>query len=91
HQELAEPDTSEQLFCKGRSCAKCHKCHDWHFDGDQDTWNWICNYKNWNSKDWDRWDNDCVYEHFVKRNDATCRRSSPRPLRDSHLCRCQRH
>ncbi|CAF1303603.1 unnamed protein product [Rotaria sp. Silwood1] len=71
HQEFAAPGACEELNCKGRLCAKCHKCRDWHFDGDQGTWNWIQNYKNWSSEDCERW-NSGVYACFKKRTGATC-------------------
>ncbi len=36
------------------------------------TWRWIQNYKNWNLDDWERYDNDGVYNDFKKRPGATC-------------------
>ncbi|CAF3889685.1 unnamed protein product [Adineta steineri] len=45
-QEFAAPGTCKELRCEGRPCAKCHKCRDYHFCGDQDQWNWVCNHKN---------------------------------------------
>ncbi|CAF3590864.1 unnamed protein product [Adineta steineri] len=70
-QEFAAPEACEQLLCKGRPCTKCHKCRDWHFDGDQETWNWICNYKNWRKVDEDRWRKGAS-NLLEKRIDATC-------------------
>ena len=70
-QEFATPDSSKKLDCKGRPCAKCQKCRDWHFNGDQKTWNWLCNFKNWDKNDRDRWRRD-YRELFTKRNGATC-------------------
>ncbi|CAF5114319.1 unnamed protein product, partial [Rotaria sp. Silwood1] len=61
----------EPLNCLGHPCAKCHKCRDWHFNGDQATWNWVCNNKSWKDEDWKRW-NDVAYECFTKRSGATC-------------------
>ncbi|CAF1371020.1 unnamed protein product [Adineta steineri] len=73
-QEFAAPGTCEELDCKGRPCAKCHRCRDWHFTGDQDKWNWFCNYENWQDVDYNRWRNG-AYELFTKRVDATCGRN----------------
>ncbi|CAF0934920.1 unnamed protein product [Adineta steineri] len=70
-QEFAAPEACEQLLCKGHPCAKCHKCRDWHFNGDQETWNWICNYKNWRKVDEDRWRKGAS-NLLEKRIDATC-------------------
>ncbi|CAF1487582.1 unnamed protein product [Adineta steineri] len=71
-QEFAASGACEQFQCGGRPCAKCHKCRDWHFSGDQDSWNWVCNHKNWNDVDWRRWYNDREYKFFTKRGGATC-------------------
>ncbi|CAF2028488.1 unnamed protein product, partial [Rotaria magnacalcarata] len=71
-QEFAAPGTCAELRCKGRPCAQCHKCRDWHFTGNHDKWNWVCNFKNWKGDDWQRW-NDGDYKLFKKRTDgATC-------------------
>ncbi|CAF1314460.1 unnamed protein product [Adineta steineri] len=69
-QEFAAPGTFKELLCKGHSCAKCHKCRDWHFTGDQDTWNWVCNYENWKVEDKNRW---CIgsWKFFTKLNDGS--------------------
>ncbi|CAF3062888.1 unnamed protein product, partial [Rotaria sp. Silwood2] len=61
-----------ELSCKGRPCARCHKCRDWHFKGDQATWNWICNWENFTREDWNRWSNDRIDDLFEKRSGATC-------------------
>ncbi|CAF1448231.1 unnamed protein product, partial [Adineta steineri] len=80
-QEFAAPSTFKKLNCNGRPCAKCHKCRDWHFTGDQDTWNWVCNYKNWKEKDTNRWHgngymlftySDGDWKFFTK-HDASCK------------------
>ncbi len=70
--EFAEPGKCEQLSCEGRPCAKCHKCRDWHFTGDHDTWKWITNCKNWDADDLARYNRDRTWELFKKRGDATC-------------------
>ncbi|CAF0985369.1 unnamed protein product [Adineta steineri] len=70
-EEFAALDTCIELDCKGCPCAKCHKCRDWHFTGDQGTWDWVCNYKNWKKVDEDRWYNG-DYTLFTKRDGATC-------------------
>ncbi|CAF1304855.1 unnamed protein product [Adineta steineri] len=70
-QEFATLEACEQLLCKGHPCTKCHKCRDWHFNGDQETWNWICNYKNWRKMDEDRWRKGAS-NLLEKRIDATC-------------------
>ncbi|CAF0995043.1 unnamed protein product [Rotaria sordida] len=67
--------SGEELNCGGRSCARCHKCRDWHFTGNQATWNWLCNYKNWQQKDKNRWLNDRIEKLFEKRDGATCHHS----------------
>ncbi|CAF0766312.1 unnamed protein product [Adineta steineri] len=72
-QEFAALGTCKQLYCKGHPCAKCHKCRDWHYNGDQDTWNWICSYENWGKVDENRWYNG-AYKLFTKRDAATCHR-----------------
>ncbi|CAF1931260.1 unnamed protein product [Rotaria magnacalcarata] len=73
--------SGNQLRCKGRPCAKCKKCRDWHFNGDDETWRWVCNWENWTKADEKRW-YDGGWKCFTKRNDgATCRRDL-RNLRD---------
>ncbi|CAF4049145.1 unnamed protein product, partial [Adineta steineri] len=69
-QEFADPGTCEEPYCQGRPCAKCHKCRDWHFSGNQKQWIWIRNYKNWKKVDTDRWHG--AYEFFTKRHGASC-------------------
>ncbi|CAF0838467.1 unnamed protein product [Adineta steineri] len=71
-QEFAAPGVCERLFCEGRPCSKCHKCRDWHFNGDHDTWNWVFNWRNWVKADEDRWCNNRA-KLLTKRDDATCR------------------
>ncbi|CAF0790531.1 unnamed protein product [Adineta steineri] len=71
-QEFTAPGTYTGLRCKGRPCAKCHKCCDWHFTGDQDKWNWVCTWRHWEKVDEDRWDNDDCCNLFKKPVDATC-------------------
>ncbi|CAF3789996.1 unnamed protein product [Adineta steineri] len=66
-QEFAAPGTCEELFCSGRPCAKCHNCSDWHFTGDQTTWQWVCNYKSWKEADVKLW-HDGRYKLFTKRD-----------------------
>ncbi|CAF1232398.1 unnamed protein product [Adineta steineri] len=61
------------LDCGGDPCGNCGKCHDWHFTGDQEKWDWICNYKNWIQVDKERW-NDGDYNLFQKRPGAACSR-----------------
>ncbi|CAF1393676.1 unnamed protein product [Rotaria sordida] len=92
-QEFAAPGTCEKLGCGGRPCAKCHKCRDWHFSGDQATWNWIRNWQNWDSKDWERWSRDRIYNLFSKRDGATCFRFSIffRFSIGFHVCICELH
>ncbi|CAM4912388.1 unnamed protein product, partial [Rotaria socialis] len=29
----------------------------WHFNGDDETWRWVCNWQNWTQADKDRWIN----------------------------------
>lgn len=63
--------SDNKLSCRGRTCAECHQCRDWHFTGDQDTWEWICLRSTWTKLDEDLW---CIgrYKLFEKRIDATC-------------------
>ena len=65
------PSDECKLDCKSRPCAKCHKCRDWHFSGDQESWNWVCNYENWTDQDWNLW-NRGRYQLFTERDGATC-------------------
>ncbi|CAM4831558.1 unnamed protein product [Rotaria magnacalcarata] len=66
--------SGKELDCDGRPCAKCKKCRDWHFNGDDETWRWVCNWENWTKADEKRW-YDGGWKCFTKRNDgATCRR-----------------
>ncbi|CAF1498800.1 unnamed protein product [Adineta steineri] len=61
---------SQELGCGGCSCAECHKCCDWHFIGNQNEWNCVCNYQNWGDTDWDDWcDGSILFEKF---DGATC-------------------
>ncbi|CAF1429283.1 unnamed protein product [Adineta steineri] len=84
-QESVVHATCKELYCEGRSCFKCHKCGDWHFSGDQEQWNWVCNYKNWKNDDVNRWrygdkkrltKHDAGYKLFTLRDGATCRDDS---------------
>ncbi|CAF3670368.1 unnamed protein product [Rotaria sp. Silwood1] len=69
--EFAAPGTCKKLDCRGRPCAKCYKCRDWHFTGDQGTWNWLCNWENWGPADQNRWYAG-AYQCLTKRDGATC-------------------
>ncbi|CAF1505560.1 unnamed protein product [Adineta steineri] len=101
--EFATPGTCKKLYCKGHPCAKCHKCRDWHFTGDQDQWNRVWNFGNWKIADWYRWICDNYYQLFTKRDDATCRLGDLRGFRSSgfrsiiyhldisHACLCEKH
>ncbi|CAF4620055.1 unnamed protein product [Rotaria socialis] len=71
--EFAEGTNKIRLVCNGRPCAQCFQCRDWHFEGDEETWTWISNYRKWNDEDEDRWYSDAVYECFTKRDDAMCK------------------
>ncbi|CAM4843959.1 unnamed protein product, partial [Rotaria magnacalcarata] len=97
--------SGKQLDCKGRPCAKCKKCRDWHFNGDDETWRWVCNWKNWTKADEKRWD-DGGWKCFTKRNDgATCDFDSVYVYSSDvsvsryvyvllllyHICLCDRH
>ncbi|CAF4555097.1 unnamed protein product [Rotaria socialis] len=84
-----------KLDCDGRPCAKCKKCRDWHFNGDDETWRWVCNWQNWTQNDKQRWDNG-GYKCFTKRNDgATCVDYLSSDLVVyyylGHVCLCDRH
>ncbi|CAF1500108.1 unnamed protein product, partial [Adineta steineri] len=86
-QEFAAPGTCTELRCEGRPCAKCHKCRDYHFYGDQDQWNWVCNHKNWEDADWSRWGD--YKKLFTRRYDGvTCCDHVPSLF---HLCVCEKH
>ncbi|CAF1475454.1 unnamed protein product [Adineta steineri] len=54
-QEFAARGTCETLRCGGRPCAQCHLCRDWHFISDQNMWNRVRNWRNWQREDWRRW------------------------------------
>jgi hypothetical protein len=71
-QEFAAPGAFKELYCKGRLCAICGKCRDWYYTGDQTSWQWIQNCRNWKSDDWNRYNKDRVYDRFKRRNGATC-------------------
>ena len=71
--EFAESDRRVKLLCEGRACAKCQKCCDWHFTGDQTSWNWIARCSNWKQSDWDRYYHRDGSELFIKRDGATCK------------------
>ncbi|CAF0845186.1 unnamed protein product [Adineta steineri] len=100
-QEFAEPGACEEPYCQGRPCAKCHKCRDWHFTGNQKQWIWVCNYKNWRKVDTDRWHG--VYDFFTKRHGASCLYNYTDSDSDSpynkdvyftdfdHVCLCEKH
>ncbi|CAF4185480.1 unnamed protein product [Adineta steineri] len=67
-------------------------CRDWHFNGDEKTWNWILNWKNWNVNDWARWrGHEHKYHdghdhiHRNKRDDREC--YDCRDARECHECR----
>jgi hypothetical protein len=70
-QEFATPGSCKKLFCDGRLCAKCHKCRDWHFSGNEHMWHWVSIWQNWNEADKDCW--HYSYDKLLtKRDDATC-------------------
>ncbi|CAF4345244.1 unnamed protein product [Rotaria sp. Silwood2] len=75
-QEFAASGTCKKLNCEGSPCAKCNKCRDWHFVGNQHQWNWVCNWKNWNRDDKKRWCDD-DWKLLMKRDDATCTAADP--------------
>ncbi|CAF0908439.1 unnamed protein product [Adineta steineri] len=100
-QEFAAAGTCARLHCQGRPCARCNKCRDWHFTGDQDQWNWVCNWENWNDADWSQWRSGSI-NFFTKRDDANCDgdiyfRGLIYDLlydgdrNDGHLCLCEKH
>ncbi|CAM4852247.1 unnamed protein product, partial [Rotaria magnacalcarata] len=74
---FARPGDWKMLNCKGRPCSKCHKCRDWHYSGDQNTWNWICNWRNWSDGDCKRYNNSNIYKLFTKRDGAACGGAGP--------------
>ncbi|CAF1397411.1 unnamed protein product [Adineta steineri] len=74
-QQFAKPGTYNELDCKGRPCITCGDCRDWHFTDDEDTWEWVRNYKNWTDEDRSRWDDDRAWELFERRDGATCIRA----------------
>ena len=59
-------------YCNGRVCAKCGKCRDWYFTGDSRILSWMQNVANWQSKDWQRWHNEKIWEKFKRRNGHKC-------------------
>ncbi|CAF4398727.1 unnamed protein product, partial [Rotaria sp. Silwood2] len=102
-QQLETSTVLKKSRCEGRSCAKCHKCLDWHFSGDQNTWDWLCNWEKWQDTDWHRWYKERS-KMFTKRNDAicvfhlggaryshSCYAASRRASCFEHLCLCERH
>ncbi|UJR07473.1 hypothetical protein I4U23_011762 [Adineta vaga] len=50
HEEFATPGIYKELWCEGRSCARCGKCRDWYYT-DSESWQWVRNHRNWNSND----------------------------------------
>jgi hypothetical protein len=89
----------KELPCKGRPCAKCHKCRDWHFIGDQYQWDWVWSYLKWNVADWTGWrghehiHRECSHcRHGCQCSDCPhCRDASQcRECRESHDCRDDR-
>ncbi|CAF3774111.1 unnamed protein product [Rotaria sp. Silwood1] len=83
-----------KLNCKGRLCATCHKCIDWYFTGQQNTFDWIRDYKHWTNQDWDRYYSDQIYNLFKKRDGATCDDFGPAPApkvihRNGHDFHCE--
>ncbi|CAF1475658.1 unnamed protein product [Adineta steineri] len=61
-----------QSLCHGRACAVCHKCRDYHYLDDRDSWNWIRNVSSWNEADKKRWTDNCIWKRFVRREGDTC-------------------
>jgi hypothetical protein len=70
--EFAPPGKYGELGCKGRHCDNCGKCRDWYYTGDLTTWRWIQNCSNWQQNDWQRFNNDKIWERFQKRDGASC-------------------
>ncbi|CAF4572327.1 unnamed protein product [Rotaria sp. Silwood2] len=70
--EFATPGTYKELSCAGHPCATCGKCRDWCYTGDLASWQWIQNSKNWDSKDIEPWCSGQYWNHFKKRDGATC-------------------
>lgn len=73
--ETCTPKYSDKrLNCNGRACYNCGDCRDWYFTSDENTWNWLRNWKNWNQSDkelWKRNEND-VRNKFKRRDDSEC-------------------
>ncbi|CAF0771938.1 unnamed protein product [Adineta steineri] len=65
-------NSSQLIDCHGRPCAKCGKCRDWYYTGDQAGWRWIQNQHNWTSDDYNHWHQLDFYAILRKRDDATC-------------------
>ncbi|CAF1516918.1 unnamed protein product [Adineta steineri] len=83
---------NQQLPCRGSPCNKCGKCRDWLLKGDEDTWNWLRNWRNWNEEDWARWrGHEKNYRdghdhiHGNNRDDRECHEC--RDGRQCHECR----
>ncbi|CAF3393009.1 unnamed protein product, partial [Rotaria sp. Silwood2] len=73
-------------YCKGRLCAKCGKCNDWHFTGDKATRDWIRSWENvWQKADWECYNHDHIYELFKKRDGATCHFDTHPPATIFHV------
>lgn len=72
NQQFAKPGKFPQLYCKGRLCATCGRCRDWHFKGDRKTWTWIRDIKNWKGMDWDRYRDGDFWQCFHRHDGATC-------------------
>ena len=70
--EFAPPGEHEDLYCKGRHCAKCGKCRDWYYTGSLTSWRWIQNVNNWSNDDWKTWSTNGFWERFKRRDDARC-------------------
>ncbi|CAF0861618.1 unnamed protein product [Adineta steineri] len=84
NQRFAVPGTYQQLLCQGRPCAKCGKCVDWYYTGDSASWNWIRKIETWTNDDWQRSNNDRVYDRFIRRDHATCRGTGARARLGRH-------
>ncbi|CAF3118449.1 unnamed protein product, partial [Rotaria sp. Silwood2] len=72
HQEFAAPGKFKEKFCKGRLCANCGKCRDWHYTGDASSWRWLrtANNNGWRDYDVKRWSNGKYWEKFERRTDG---------------------
>lgn len=68
--------TYRELDCKGRPCILCGKCRDWYYANDLRNWQWIRNNKEWKDNDWKCWSENRIWEHFHRRDGATCCLSS---------------